>query len=251
MIRPVVTSKKLMRVGTQNDGGYLVPADFDDLDIKAVISPGIGQVSDFENYFADLGIPVFLIDKSVNDLPSHHEKFRYFPMFLGPEDNEENHEISLHSIIRQVDEQEKNSHSDLILQMDIEGAEWEVLAAIEKHTLKRFRILVIEFHDFSALFSADFSHRLALSVIEKLLRDFVVVHAHLNNVSRTSRIRSTLVPHTLELTLLRKDRIVHPPQGASPGMVSPFHWAEIPNRKDSPNLPGVRDAQIPDEWISR
>lgn len=254
MIRPIAIDKKLLRVGAKNDGGYLVPADFELMDIRALISPGIGAVTDFEDYFAHLGIPVFLIDKSVSELPTNHENFAYFPMFLAPKDNVDADEISLETLIRRVDQQATTEFTDLILQMDIEGAEWQVLASIETKTLRRFRIMVIEFHNFSDLLATDFSHRLALAVIEKLLEDFVVVHAHLNNHSRTSRIRSVLVPHTVELTLLRRDRVVGlsaaTKQNGS-GDEPKDKWAKVPHQSDSPNLPDVREARIPDEWLTR
>ena len=44
-----------------------------------------------------------------------------------------------------------DSSLDLILQMDIEGAEYRNLLSTSKSLLNRFRILVIEFHDFSEL----------------------------------------------------------------------------------------------------
>jgi hypothetical protein len=43
------------------------------------------------------------------------------------------------------------SSDDLILQMDIEGAEWHVLLNVSRDTLRRFRIIVIELHDLERL----------------------------------------------------------------------------------------------------
>ncbi len=40
--------------------------------------------------------------------------------------------------------------------MDIEGAEIETLLSISEDYLNNFRIIVIEFHDFSRLFVKDF-----------------------------------------------------------------------------------------------
>ena len=52
-----------------------------------------------------------------------------------------------------------NSNTDAILQMDIEGNEYEVLLDFEEVLMKRFRILVIEFHQFYDL-TTPFGHKI-------------------------------------------------------------------------------------------
>lgn len=247
MVRPVSTGLELIRVGAKNDGGYLVPLDFTPSDIKAVISPGIGEVCDFEYYFADLGIPVFLIDKSVDSLHMTHKHFCFLQMFVAPKDNSLSSEISLQSLIGKVDREVENNQQDLILQMDVEGAEWRILASAQPETLRRFRIMAIEFHDFSETVAAGFAGELAIGVLEKILEDFVVVHAHLNNVSRTSVIRSKLVPKVVEITFLRKDRV--PKHYGNLGSNNEdFEWAEVPHKLDAPNLENVPESKIPRDW---
>src|SRR5262245_53497979 len=45
-LHPVTTDKKLIRIGEEGDGGYLVPDDLDD--VVACFSPGVGAVASFE-----------------------------------------------------------------------------------------------------------------------------------------------------------------------------------------------------------
>ncbi|WP_416171498.1 FkbM family methyltransferase [Algoriphagus boritolerans] len=63
-------------------------------------------------------------------------------------------QISFDVWLRDIFKDSKNS--DSILQMDIEGAEIETLLSISEDYLNNFRIIVIEFHDFSRLFVKDF-----------------------------------------------------------------------------------------------
>ena len=67
-----------------------------------------------------------------------------------------------------------------MLQMDIEGAEYRNLLSTSKYILKRFRILVIEFHDFSELLINKKNNKVKL-LINKLNETHICVHAHPNN----------------------------------------------------------------------
>jgi hypothetical protein len=95
---------------------------------------------------------------------------------------------------------------NLLLQMDIEGAEYGVLLHTSDETLKRFRILIVEFHGLDAL-----CDRLGFDLVDltfrKLLRDFEIVHMHPNNAFFPVRFGKFLIPPILEITLLRKDRV--------------------------------------------
>jgi len=46
--------------------------------------------------------------------------------------------------------------SDLMLQMDIEGYEYETFLSMSDKLLSRFRIIVVEFHSLQMLFSQPF-----------------------------------------------------------------------------------------------
>jgi hypothetical protein len=45
-LHPVTTDKKLVRIGGEGDGGYLVPDDLDG--VMACFSPGVGATASFE-----------------------------------------------------------------------------------------------------------------------------------------------------------------------------------------------------------
>ena len=71
-------------------------------------------------------------------------------------------------------------NSNLLLQMDIEGSEIDVILNTSINTLLKFKILLIEFHDFDFL-KTMFGIRISNNVFEKLTRDFTICHIHPNN----------------------------------------------------------------------
>lgn len=249
-IRPVKTPLELIRIGSGNDGGYLVPDDFVDENIGAVLSPGVGSISDFELYFASRGVPCVLVDKSVESLPVSHPKFRFMPLFLAASSNREKGKISLEDLISEVSMSKEVGGKDLILQMDIEGAEWEVLSSVTTRVLKRFRFMVVEFHDLAVLLSSRASHQIVVSLFERLLKDFYVLHIHVNNTSPTPRIRGALVPNVIEMTLGRKDRIdkLRSLKDSRSEHHTPLSHACLPNAKDLPNNPAMPESALPQAW---
>jgi hypothetical protein len=105
---------------------------------------------------------------------------------------------------------DKNStpQSDLILQMDIEGAEYRNLLNVRDEILKRFRIIVIEVHGLSDLNRASYIHGIFNPVFTKISKFFTCVHAHPNNSCGFTEFEGGLrVPNAIELTFLRTDRI--------------------------------------------
>jgi len=94
---------------------------------------------------------------------------------------------------------------DLILQMDIEGAEYSSLLATPDRILKRFRIIVLEMHGLQDWAQSSF-YEIASSLINKLSQSFIVVHNHPNNHGGMFNINGFEMPGTIEITLLRKDR---------------------------------------------
>lgn len=197
-LRPLDTDKSLIRIGPDVDGGYLVPDDLEDL--KVLISPGVDFESKFEWECAERGMEVHLIDASVLGPALEHAKFHFHPNFLGIGADE----ITLETFIKKNRIHEV--HGDWMLQMDIEGAEWETLIQLPNEFIKRFRIMVIEFHDLDNLFNKPF-FSIAKKVFEKILQTHEVVHIHPNNTFPSVEVFGIEIPRYMEFTFLRKDRI--------------------------------------------
>lgn len=197
LLKPVATNKNLIRFGSSTDGGYLIPDDLDG--ISACFSPGVADCVSFETSCAERGMKVFLADHSVDQLPAEDHNFHFIKKFIGANTTE--------NFIR-LDEWITSSNidgsSDLILQMDIEGSEYEALISSSDEVMKRFRILIIEFHGLHNLWSYPF-FRLAKSAFDRLLKFHSCVHIHPNNARGICKINGLEIPKLMEFTFYRKD----------------------------------------------
>ena len=199
-LRPWQTQHPLIRLGGQRDGGYLVPDDLEE--IAACFSPGVYDKATFETDLETRGIPAHLADRSVDAPPEglHHATFD--PVFLGQVDDEQT--VTLDSWVRR--HRPDPAAGDLMLQMDIEGAEYEVLLHASRETLRRFRIIVLELHALEKLWDPGFA-RMFRMFCHKFQHEFTCVHLHPNNYFRPVVRDGVAIPPLIEVTLLRNDRI--------------------------------------------
>jgi methyltransferase FkbM-like protein len=195
---PVDVGLDLIRVGGANDGGYVIPDDLQG--VGSCFSAGVGTVASFEADLLARGIRPFLVDGSVDGPPSAVGGADFLRMNLGTASTEST--ITLDDWVRT---RCPAPDEELLLQMDIEGAEYECLLSTSETTLRRFRILVVEFHGLTGLVRRPFFD-LVQAATRALLTSFDVVHLHPNNCSRVRRVGGVSVPDVLEITLLRKDR---------------------------------------------
>ena len=222
-MKPVETEHPLIRVGEDDDGGYLIPDDLDG--IEACFSPGVGPVSCFEQGMLDRGIRTFQIDASVESSPLADPRNVFERKFLGIESEDDR--ITLDDWVSE----KLPGSSDLLLQMDIEGHEWLTLAQVSTQTLRRFRIIALEAHFLDRVFDR-FGPLVIEPVLARLRRHFDVVHLHANNFAPPIWSRTMFVPPVVEMTLLRKDRSrVRRPVSALP------HPYDRDNNPLSPTVP--------------
>lgn len=219
----------LVRLGASTDGGYLVPNDFDG--VEACFSPGVADTATFESQLVERGIKSYLADFSVEEAPISNEMISFEKKFLGDTDGEIYMRLETW-----VQSKVGNTQNDLLLQMDIEGAEFHVILDTPSSILNRFRMIIVEFHGMDRLF--DQSGFLFINqAFQKLLKDFTVCHIHPNNVDPVWKHGPFGVPRTLEFTFLRKDRVVPTGQALS-----------FPHPLDSPNVAERKDIVLPACW---
>src|ERR1035437_4145413 len=117
---PVTTNIELIRIGENTDGGYLVPNDLDG--IEACFSPGVAETASFEIEMARRGIKSYLADYSVAAPPVQNDLFYFEKKYLG----NKNSDIFM-TLDNWVNRKNESKENDFVLQMDIEGWEWDVL----------------------------------------------------------------------------------------------------------------------------
>ena len=202
-IRPQDNGHRLIRVGGPGDGGYLIPDDVND--ITECFSPGSNKLSNFESEIAHRWqIKSFICD-SGDEKPSNLSDFQDFTeAWVGPSTDGKKY-ISLSEWV----EEKSQSDRDLMLQIDIEGAEFLTLMAASTQLLKRFRIVVIELHFLEALKNKWAFDQIYLPFFDRILKEFDVVHLHPNNCCGTWTYGDFEFPRIIELTLHRKDRSMY------------------------------------------
>ena len=227
-LRPVKTKFPLIRVGGKNDGGYLVPDDLSG--ISTCFSPGVDVTASFEKDLACRGIYSHLADASVDGPPDNFKILSFEKKFLGVVNDDEY--MTLEFWVRN-----RGGEGDLILQMDIEGAEYQTIIATPMDILRRFRVIVLEVHDVQAWFNNPIAWETMQDFFCKLLADFHVVHLHPNNNCPFIDADGFLMPTVFEMTLLRKDRAI--PEG---------FCDTFPHPLDQPNVLDKPDRPLPEGW---
>ena len=126
----------------------------------------------------------------------------------------------------------------MILQMDIEGAEYDVLTFESTATLSRFSAMIVEFHVLQLLFDRHFL-RTTSSIFEKLYRNFSICHVHPNNAGAIVSLNGVDIPNTIEVTFLRHDLLDQCKSSAT---------LSLPHRLDRKNVPDHDDIDMPAIW---
>ena len=199
-LRPMETKVPLIRIGSKSDGGYLLPQDFDG--VTTCFSAGCDLTWHFEKQldteFNVRSVILDSIDKKPIDLGP---KQTYIPFWLGNTNSER-----FITFDKWISENLDENDTDLILQMDIEGAEYEALIGLEFEKLKQFRIIVLELHNLANFKNQRLFDEYYRPALSKLTEAYDVVHAHANNCCGNWGSGDVKFPKVLELTLLRKDR---------------------------------------------
>ena len=199
ILRPWNVKKRLIRIGGSNDGGYIIPDDLKNIDY--CFSPGVGNSTLFETELLKYKIKSFLTDHTIK-YSNNLKKFNFLKKQLNCLNDKKN--ITLEKWIN--DKLPRYKKKNLLLQMDIDGAEYEVLLSTTDQILKKFRILIIEFHNLDYI-----AHRgiysIYLSLLKKLNKNFTICHLHQNNSGSFVKYDDILIPKILEITYIRNDLV--------------------------------------------
>lgn len=224
-LHPVSSEAALIRFGPDGDGGYLIPDDL--AGIEACFSPGVCNVSLFEKDCAERGMRVFMADGSVEGPSTTDHRFSFLKKHVGAITTD---------LFMTMDDWVNGSlpqtGSDLLLQMDIEGYEYETILSMPTRLMQRFRIIVGEFHRLDQLWSLPY-FRMASSAFEKILQTHTCVHIHPNNGSFVLKRKEIEIPGVMEFTFMRNDRV----HNAAYCRIFPHHLDRPNTEKEEIKLP--------------
>lgn len=180
-----------VRLGDPGDGGYVLLADSQ---AKGVISIGVGTNTSWDQAMAAKGLAVHMFDHTITRPPQSGAGCFFYRLGLASESSQSLR--TLDEIVRLSGLQEADQ---LILKIDVEGAEWDALRTVD---LTRFSQVLIELHDLADLATSRDAQILA--VLEGIARTHVPVNLHANNYSRLVRFGSFWFPDVIEVTFANR-----------------------------------------------
>lgn len=221
-LQPVPTGHNMIRLGPDLDGGYVLPDDLDGID--AMFSPGVSDEFGFDSDIARRGMAVHMADASVAEPAGLAPNMHFESLFIGAETKD--------TLITMQDwvTRHQPGTGDLILQMDIEGAEYPVLPTMSRDLMNRFRIIVMEYHDLHQAVTPD-TYAMLEQVWTQVAETHAVAHVHINNCGHMLDLDGLVVPLVIEVTYLRRDRLRAAPDAPAPTVPHPL------DRLNDPRFP--------------
>lgn len=226
----------LVRVGDQNDGGYVVLKEISE-QTDRVVSFGVGNTCGFEDEFcSQFGATAALYDPFITQCPPNSHNFKLI------------RKGSQQAIPKAFEGCQGNS----LLKMDVEWSEWDWLKTAKQDDLTRFSQIIIELHlltgkadltglspYFTGVFGALFeSVQLGLFArysrgLDVLFENFYAFHIHANNSLPVTRAHYWTFPPLVELSLVRKDLA---PEAVPVGRAYLPTPLDQPNKTDRPDI---------------
>lgn len=194
-----LSNRRKLRLGRDCDGGYVVDDDL--AHISTVYSFGVGEEISFEYDLAQRGKHIYMFDHTVSGPPYGHDNICFRPHGLAARNDPDGQMFALaHQIARNGHE----AATDMLLKIDIEGAEYAVLPSLSPTTLAQFRQIVLEVHWLSRLSDPAFRVQFR-SALRHINEQFVLFHVHGNNCCPLAKIGGFVVADVLELSYIRCD----------------------------------------------
>ena len=219
------TGHKLIRLGAESDGGYLVP-DLLLKEIKYLFSPGVSNETSFDEDCHKKKITPFLLDGTID----YNGPFNFIKKNLNVFSDDKNITLSEWLNTANIGENENN----LMLQMDIEGGEWDILENVELSLLKKFKIIVIEFHFFKQFIK---NLQKISNVFKKLNVDFTTCHIHPNSgTDNFINVKGFEIKRCYEFTFINNDALLK----------KTILKYSLPHELDRLNAGNIKDSVLPD-----
>lgn len=189
MVYNINISNKI-RIGSKNDGGYVVVkvCDYD-----LLLSGGISNNVEFEKDFYKLNktTPIIGFDGTIEKLPKTRVPIKFIKKNIGPD-------------VTPTTTNMKNyiaNYQNIFLKLDIEGSEFDFLRCLGTKEMNKFKQIVIEFHH------AHCSKE-CWDILKKINQTHYLVHINGNNNESILILKNhnnIHLPKVFECTYIRKD----------------------------------------------
>ncbi|MBR0278402.1 MAG: FkbM family methyltransferase [Synergistaceae bacterium] len=215
----------LIRIGRDYDGGYIMLDDFEPGGIA--YSFGISGDVSWDKDMALRGYDVFMYDHTIDGLPEENTRFHWSKLGIADGVTHDDRLKTLEELIS------RNGHEgkrDMILKMDVEGAEWGFLESVKPETLSQFSQMTFELHNMIKL--AD--HERVLNILRKINETHQLVHLHANNVSSYVTIGGRNFAALFEVSYVLRDKY----------KFSSEYDVKLPLKIDMPNITGWPEIEL-------
>lgn len=228
ILKPMdVAGLEKIHIGAEGDGGYVM---LEPGHSGVAYSFGVSSYAPWDLQMANRGFKVFQYDGTIANAPDQHENMFFFKFNITGDDKPKPGCTNLAEILK------TNAHEDefnIILQIDIEGAEWNFFAKLMEEDMLRFSQIIVEIH---GLKPGDNHFPYQLSVLKKILKTHHIIHIHANNYGGVTVVNECIaVPQTLEISFIRKDNF-NTPVDVIP---SADHYPTILDYPNNFNLPDI------------
>lgn len=205
ILKPIdIPQEKLIRIGGNGDGGYVMYNGKGELDNSLAgkaISLGVSDSSPWDLDMANRGFKVIEYDGSIAQSPYQHENITFHKKYIA--DKNEGDYISIERVIYDNNLSCSNAN---ILQCDIENSEWDMLGSIDIKLLnEHFNQVIFEFHGCNPEEKNGFEQR--KKILEKLNEFYCPFHVHLNNHGKIFYSNGLFFSATLEVSYLRRENL--------------------------------------------
>lgn len=198
LLRPhAVKGFRKVRLGNISDGGYVCIDDFAGLD--TALSFGINNDITWDCAAADRGLKVYQFDHTVEDPAPEDGRMVFAKKRIASDADEKSESIA--NLVRAHDR--GLVRPNIMLKMDIEASEWDALAATSAEQLSRFSQIVCELHYFQGLDQIEWRRKI-FEGLEKLHKNYAVIHVHANICGGISNIANVLFPNVIEVTFVNR-----------------------------------------------
>jgi len=189
-----LSGSRQIRLGDPNDGGYILDANLDSVDL--CLSFGIGDNTRFEDDISSFVERVFMFDHTIQPPALNKSNLTFFKKGLGITSSSEF--FTLAEILDFA-----SPFNDAILKLDIEGAEVEVLATFPAEDLKHFKQITMELHGLHSIKDEKYFSDL-VKCLNNVNNNHILISVHANNWGKFVIVEGAPFPDVLELTYLRK-----------------------------------------------
>lgn len=211
LLKLKIADTEYARFGSKADGGYILSADIKPGDL--LVSYGVDRNIDFEKELSSLGCNVVMYDHSV-DTPPENINGTFFKKKIGLNPGE-------------VSIDETLTADDCILKVDIEGSEWDTMAAAKN--LFKCRQITMEAHWMLDLRFDAFYYKV-VEALENITKTHFPVWVHANNDQPLAVMGAQPIPNVFEVLFLNKNSYRYSE------IIDPFAGLVVPN---NPNFPEI------------